>query len=187
MLKAIGVVMVTLAVLAAGVIAYAATRPDTFRVQRTTTINAAPETVFALINDFERWPSWSPYEKKDPAMKRSRSGAAAGQGAVYEWSGDSNVGQGRMEILEAKRPEKVLIKLDFLRPFEAHNMAEFTMVPRQNATEVMSTEVTWAIYGPNLFIGKVMSLVFNMDKMIGTDFEAGLANLKAIAEKQASR
>ena len=181
MLKAIGIIAVVIAVLTAGVLAYAATKPSTFRVQRMVSIKAPPKTIFALINDLHRWSAWSPYEKKDPAMKRTFGGAATGVGAMYEWNGDKNVGQGRMEIVEAAPPSKVVIKLDFMRPFEARNIAEFTLTPQGNATNV-----TWAIHGPNLFIGKVMSVFINMDTMIGRDFEAGLADLKTIAEKQAA-
>ena len=181
MLKTIGIIVVIIAVLVAGVLAYAATKPDTFRVQRTLRINAPPETIFALINDFDRWRNWSPYEKKDPAMTRSRSGAPTGKGAVYAWEGNSQVGKGRMEIMEASPPSKVAIKLDFEKPFTAHNTAEFTIVPQGEATNV-----TWAMYGPNLYIGKVMSVFMNMDTMIGRDFEVGLANLKTLAEKQAA-
>ena len=163
--------------LVAGLLAYAATRPDSFRVQRTASIKAPPEKIFALINDLKGWPAWSPYEKKDPAMKRTLSGAATGKGAIYEWQGNKEVGKGKMEIAETTPPSKVVIKLDFFEPFEAHNIAEFDL---QNKGE--STDVTWAIYGPSPFITKLMSVFFNMDKMIGRDFEVGLANLKAVAE-----
>jgi hypothetical protein len=110
-------------------------------------------------------------------MKRAYSGAARGEGAVYEWEGNRNIGKGRMEIASAAPPSRVVIKLDFLAPFEAHNLAEFTLAPRGNATDV-----TWAIHGPNLFIGKVMSVFFSMDEMIGKEFESGLATLKTVAE-----
>ena len=163
--------------LIAGLLAYAATRPDSFRVQRTASIKAPPEKIFALINDLKGWPAWSPYEKKDPAMKRTLSGAATGKGAIYEWQGNKEVGKGKMEIAETTPPSKVVIKLDFFEPFEAHNIAEFDL---QGKGE--STDVTWAIYGPSPFISKLMSVFLNMDKMIGRDFEVGLANLKAVAE-----
>jgi uncharacterized protein YndB with AHSA1/START domain len=115
-------------------------------------------------------------------MKRTFDGPPAGRGAVYAWDGDKNVGQGRMEIVEASPPSRIVIKLDFLRPFEGHNTATFTMAPASDATTV-TTNVTWAMDGPALFITKVIGLFFDMDKMIGTDFEAGLANLKTLAEK----
>jgi hypothetical protein len=112
-------------------------------------------------------------------MKRTQSGAASGKGAVYEWQGDSKVGQGRMEITDSSAPSKVVIKLDFIKPFEAHNIAEFTLEPKGD-----STNVTWAMHGPALFVTKVIGLFCNMDNMIGKDFEAGLADLKTTAEKQ---
>ena len=131
-----------------------------------------------MIADFNAWSAWSPYEKRDPAMKRRFSGKPSGVGAIYEWDGNRNVGQGRMEILESTPPSKVRIDLQFMKPFKAHNVAEFTLDPHgQNTT------VTWAMYGPMTFMSRVMGLFINMDKMIGKDFEAGLQNLKAIAEK----
>jgi carbon monoxide dehydrogenase subunit G len=179
MLKILAVVVVVVLVVIAGVLIYASTRPDSFRVQRSASIKAPPQKIFPLIDDLKAWAGWSPYEKKDPAMKRSFGPITAGKGATYEWAGDKNVGQGRMEILEAQPSSKVLIKLDFIKPFEAHNMAEFTLEPKGD-----TTQVTWAIFGPSAYITKVMGLFFNMDTMIGKDFEAGLADLKAAAEKQ---
>jgi len=178
MLKVLGIVAVVVLVAVAGILAYAATKPDDFRVQRSASIKAPPDKIYAQIVDLHGWAAWSPYEKKDPAMKRTFSGAASGKGAVYEWDGDKNVGAGRMEIVEAAAPSKVGIKLDFLKPFEGHNTAEFTMVPSGDGTNV-----TWAMYGPSPYIAKVMGTFFNMDRMIGDDFAAGLANLKTIAEK----
>jgi uncharacterized protein YndB with AHSA1/START domain len=179
MLKTILLLIVGVTLVAViGVVIIAATKPDSFRVERSATIKAAPEKIFALINDFKAWPQWSPYETKDPNMERKLSGAAAGTGSIYEWNGDKNVGRGRMEILECTAPAKIVIKLDFLKPFEAHNTATFTLVPQGDATEV-----TWAMDGPSPFITKVMSVVFNIDKMVGNDFEAGLANLKRISEQ----
>jgi uncharacterized protein YndB with AHSA1/START domain len=174
MLKIIAIVI---AVLIAGVLVVAATKPDSFRVQRTASIKAPPEKIFALVNDLNGWRSWSPYEKKDPAMKRTLSGAAAGKGAIYEWDGNKEVGKGRMEITDTTPPSKVLIKLDFLEPFEGHNTAEFSMQGKGD-----TTDVTWSLYGPSPFITKLMGVFFDMDKMIGRDFEVGLANLKALAE-----
>jgi uncharacterized protein YndB with AHSA1/START domain len=174
MFKLIGIVVLVLVV---GVLVVAATKPDSFRVQRTASIKAPPEKVFALISDLKGWNAWSPYEKKDPAMKRTLSGAPTGKGAIYEWSGNKDVGRGRMEITDAASPSKVLIKLDFIEPFEAHNTAQFDLQPRGEMTDV-----TWALYGPSPFISKIMGLFFDMDTMIGRDFETGLANLKAVAE-----
>jgi len=165
-------------VIIAAVLALAATRPDTFRVERSTMIKAPPEKVYALIDDFHQWQQWSPWERLDPAMKRTHGGAPKGKGALYGWEGNKEVGKGQMEITEATPSSRVVIKLDFLAPFEAHNTAEFVLVTQGDATTV-----TWAMFGPNLFIGKVMSLFASMDSLVGKDFERGLANLKAVAEK----
>ena len=172
------IIAIAILVVLVAILIFATTKPDNFRVERSTTIKAAPERVFALINDFQRWTSWSPYEKKDPGMKRTYSGAASGTGAIYEWDGDKNVGKGRMEITEATPSSRIVIKLDFLAPFEAHNTAEFTLQAQGD-----STQVTWAMYGPANFISKLMSVFFSMDKMVGDDFAIGLANLKAAAEQ----
>lgn len=177
MRKIVGIVVLVVVVAVAGLLIYAATKPDDFRVQRSIAIKAPPDKVLALIGDLRGWTAWSPYEKKDPGMKRAYAGAEAGKGAIYEWDGNKNVGRGRMEIVETT-PSKVLIKLDFITPFEAHNTAEFNAVSQGD-----STNVTWAMYGPSPYIAKVMQTVMNMDKMIGTDFETGLQSLKAVAEK----
>ena len=173
----IAIIAVVLLVAVAAVLVLAATKPDTFRVERATRIKAPPERIFALLNDFRNWTSWSPWEKMDPALKRSYSGAPSGKGAVYEWEGNKKVGKGRMEILDAA-PSRVAIKLDFLKPFEAHNNVAFTLEPQGDATLV-----TWAMHGPLPYIGKVMHVFMNMDRMVGKDFETGLANLKAAAER----
>ena len=178
MLKVLAIIAVIVVVVIAGILIYAATKPDSFRVQRTASIKAPPDKIFALINDFKAWPQWSPYEKKDPAMTRTYGVVTAGKGATYAWQGDKNVGQGSMEILEASPPRKVVIKLDFLKPFEAHNTAEFVLEPNGD-----TTSVTWAIRGPSSYMSKVMSTFINLDNMIGKDFEQGLANLKAAVEK----
>ena len=180
MVKTIAIVIAVLVVVPlAAILIFAATKPDTFRVQRATSIKAPPEKIFPLIADFHGWGAWSPYEKLDPAMKRTYSGAANGKGAVYEWDSDGKAGRGRMEIADTSAPSKVAIKLDFFKPFETHNMVEFTMEPKGD-----TTNVTWAMHGPNLYIGKVMSIFFNMDNMIGKDFETCLANMKALAEQK---
>src|ERR1700730_17927778 len=172
MFEIIAIVAVVLAIAIAIVLVLAATKPNTFSVQRATTVKAPPEKIFSLINDFHQWETWSPWEKKDPAMKRSFSGAASGKGAVYGWDGNKNVGSGRMEILDASLPSKIVIKLDFFKPFEGHNTAEFTMLPQGDATNV-TTNVSWIMHGPASFMSKVMQVFMNMDKMIGKDFEAG--------------
>ena len=178
MFEIIAIIAVVLAIAIAIILIVAATKPDTFSVQRATTVKAPPERIFPLINDFHQWGTWSPYENKDPAMKRSYSGAASGQGAVYAWEGNKNVGSGRMEILQATAPSKIVIKLDFFTPFEGHNTAEFTMLPQGDATNL-----TWLMHGPLPFMGKVMHVFINMDRMVGKDFEAGLINLKRLGEK----
>lgn len=175
MLKTIGIIIV---VALAAVFIVAATRPDSFRVERTARIQAPPEKIFPFINDLHRFAIWSPYENKDPAMKRTHSGAASGKGAQYAWDGNKEVGQGSMEIVESSPPHRLTMKLDFIRPFDAHNIVEFTLAPNGEATDV-----SWALHGPSPYISKLMGLFFSMDKMIGKDFEEGLAKLKAAAEK----
>ena len=175
MFKTIAIVV---AALIAGVLVFAATRPDNFRVERSVTIKAPPEKIYPYFDDFNRWAAWSPWEKLDPAMKRSFSGPPAGKGSVYSWEGNSKVGEGRMEILESSPSSKLLIKLDFIKPFEGHNTTEYTLVPSGGMTQV-----TWAMYGPAPYVSKLMGVFVSMDSMIGKDFEAGLANLKAAAEK----
>ena len=174
MLKLILIVIVVAIV---AVLVLAATRPDVFRVERTAAIKAPPEKIFPFINDFHSWAAWSPWEKMDPALKRTYSGPSSGKGAQYAWEGNSKVGSGSMEITEASPPGKIVIRLDFMKPFEAHNIAEFTLVPGGD-----STTVTWAMYGPSPYMAKIMHLFFSMDRMVGGSFEEGLANLKAAAE-----
>jgi uncharacterized protein YndB with AHSA1/START domain len=171
-------VLIVVGILAAAILGLAATKPGTFRVERARSIQAPPQRIFDLINDFHRWGLWSPWEKLDPMMKRTFAGAESGKGAVYEWSGNSKAGQGRMEITGSIPNSKIIIKLDFLKPFEAHNTAEFTLDPQRGATYV-----TWATFGRQVYMAKVMSVFVSMDRLIGKDFEAGLANMKAIAEK----
>lgn len=164
-------------VLVGAVLLFASTRPDIFRVERSLPIKAPPERIFALLDDFHHWPEWSPWEALDPDMTRTHSGKARGTGAVYEWQGNSKVGHGRMEITHSSAPSKLGFKLDFLRPFEAHNTAEFTLQPQGDATLVH-----WAMSGPAPFISKLVGLVISMDRLVGKDFEVGLANLKAVTE-----
>jgi uncharacterized protein YndB with AHSA1/START domain len=178
MFEIIAIIAIVLAVAIAIVLILAAMRPDTFSIRRGATIKAPPEKIFSLINDFHQWGSWSPWENKDPAMKRTYTGAASGRGAVYAWDGNKNVGSGRMEILDASSPSKIVIKLDFFAPFEAHNTAEFTMLAQGD-----TTGVDWLMHGPASFMSKLMQMFMNIDKMVGKDFEAGLSNLKKLAEK----
>ena len=171
-------IALVVAVLIAAVLIFAATKPDIFRVERKASIKAPPEKVFALINDFKSWTAWSPWEKKDPAMKRTYGAVTSGKGATYAWEGNKDVGSGSMEIVESIAPSKVGLKLDFLQPFEAHNTVNFTLVP---AGEI--TNVTWAMQGPTPYFAKIIHVFMDMDSMVGKDFEAGLANLKVAAEK----
>ncbi len=167
--------IVALAVIA--ILIYAATRPDTFRVERCVSIKAPAEKIAPLINDFHNMNTWSAWEKIDPAMKRSYSGATSGVGAQYAWQGNKNIGSGSMEITESTAT-KIAMKLDFIAPFVAHNRVEFTLTPNNEGTTV-----NHAMFGPSPYISKLMSLVFSMDKMVGAKFEEGLAQLKFFAEK----
>lgn len=173
----IKIVLIALTALIAGVLVLASMRPGSFRVERSLRIHASPDRILPLINDFHQWGVWSPYEKLDPSMRRTYAGSASGQGAVYEWDGNGKAGKGRMQIIDAQ-PTRTVIQLDFSRPFTAHNIAEFNARPGNDGTEL-----TWSMDGPSPFISKVMGLFFNMDRMIGTDFETGLANLKSVSEK----
>lgn len=175
LLKIVGAVLL---VAVTAILIYASTRPDSFRVERSTAMNAPPEKIFPYIDGLKRWAEWSPYEGRDPAMKRTYGGAESGKGAVYEWDGNDNVGKGRMEIVESTPPSKVVIKLDFLKPFEGHNTAELTVQPKGG-----QTIVTWAMYGPSTFMTKLIGTFMDMDDMIGRDFAAGLAKLKTVVEK----
>ena len=172
------IILVVIAVLVAGVLIAAALKPDTFRVQREATIKAPPERIYAQISDFRQWGAWSPWEKKDPAMKRSYGAATAGKGATYAWEGNKDVGKGSMEIVESAPPSKIALRLDFEQPFEAHNVVTFTLAAHDG-----STRLTWAMAGPVPYFAKIIHVFIDMDKMVGADFEAGLASLKAIAEK----
>lgn len=169
-------VVIILAAAIAVLLLVASRKPDIFRMERKTVINAAPEKIAGFINDFHRWQVWSPYEKKDPDMQRTFEGPASGKGAKYAWSGDKNIGSGNMEILDVS-PSKTVVDLVFITPFKAHNTAEFTFTPQGGATEV-----TWAMFGPCPFFAKVMHTVISMDKMVGNDFAKGLADLKKAAE-----
>ena len=171
-------IVVAVVVVVAVIVVLAAMKPDSFRVERSTTIAATPENIFPLISDFRRWPEWSPWEKKDPRMKKTLSGEPTGKGAVYAWRGDKNVGIGRMEIVGEAPPSRLAIALDFEKPFEAHNVVDFTLTPGAGATRV-----TWAMHGPANFVSKLMQVFMSFDRMIGKDFESGLASLKALAER----
>lgn len=171
-------ILLVIALLIAGVLIFAASKPDTFRVERKILIQAPPEKVFPLINDFRQWAPWSPWEKKDPAMKRSFSNVTAGTGARYAWEGNKDVGEGSMETIESVTPSRIRLKLDFVKPFEAHNVVTFTL-----SAQGKTTEVNWAMEGPTPYFAKIIHVFINMDTMVGKDFEAGLAALKSLAEK----
>lgn len=176
-MKIVAILGAVLAVAAGAILLVAALKPDSFRIQRTASIKAPPERVFALVNDFRRWTEWSPWENIDPALKRSYEGAQSGKGAAYGWEGNKNVGSGRMEILESAPGSRITIKLDFLKPFEAHNTAQFEFDQSGD-----TTIVTWAMFGPSPYVSRLMGLVFDMDGMVGSQFERGLATLKAKSE-----
>ena len=175
----IAIVAIVIALLIAALLVYAASKPDSFSVQRSTAINAPQEKIFPHLNDLHAHQAWSPFEK-DPAMKRTHSGAPAGKGAVYEWEGNREVGKGRIAITESVPSSRLVLALDMLKPFQAHNTVEYTLEPKGNATNL-----TWAMYGRQPFMAKLMSTFINCDKMVGSQFEKGLASLKAIVEKPA--
>jgi hypothetical protein len=170
-------IVLAVVLLVAVILVYAATRPGTTHIERSIDIAAPPEAIARFITDFHVWRDWSPWEKLDPTMKRTFSGSASGVGAIYEWTGNSDVGAGRMEIT-GNAPDRITVKLDFIQPFENHNTATFTLI-RGGAV----THVTWAMDGATPYLAKVMGIFVDMDKMIGTDFSTGLSNLKAVAEK----
>lgn len=170
-------ILLTVLALVAIFVVYVALQPADFRVTRTAKISAAPAAVFAQVNDFHRWDAWSPWAKIDPAMKQTYEGTAAGTGAVYTWAGDSKVGKGRMEVTDSHPGELVRINLDFLEPFHASNVTDFAFKPEGD-----QTVVTWSMSGKNNFVAKAMCVFMNMDKMVGGDFEKGLAQLKAVSE-----
>ena len=170
-------ILIVVALIIAAVLIYAATLPDSFRVERSASIKAPPEKIYPLINDLRSMQTWSAWEKVDPGMKRAHSGAARGVGAVYEWEGNKDIGQGRMEITESS-PSRVTIRMDFIQPFAARNTVEFTLKP-----DGVSTQVTQAIFGPMPYMSKLFGLFCSMDKMIGGKFEESLVALKTAAEK----
>ncbi|TPJ72618.1 SRPBCC family protein [Mesorhizobium sp. B2-6-2] len=171
-------ILIILVVIIVAMLIYAATRPNDFVVSRSASIKAPAETIFPLLNDFRRWPEWSPFEKLDPGMRRTLSGAESGKGAAYAWEGNSKAGKGRMEITNSVPSSLVSLKLDFEKPFRANNSVDFTLSPSGEGTTV-----TWAMRGARPFIVKLMGLFMNFDRLIGKDFEAGLGNLKRLSER----
>jgi hypothetical protein len=168
-----------IALLVLSVLVAAATRPDTFTVKRSVVVNAPPDWVFPLLNHFHRWRDWSPWERKDPGMQRAFGAQSSGKGAVYMWRGNPEVGEGKMEIIESKSPSLLRLKLEFVKPFKAQNEVDFTLEQRGGGTEVV-----WTMRGQLPLFAKIAHLFVDMDARVGKDFEAGLANLKAEAEKR---
>lgn len=173
-------ILLVLLVIVAGLCTFILTRPDTFHIERSATVAAPPEIVYARLDNFHRWPEWSPWEKLDPNMKRTYAGPESGPGASYAWTGNDKVGEGRMTIEDATPASKVAIKLEFIKPFAATDQATFVLVPEGNATKV-----TWSMDGKNNFMSKAFSVFMNMDKMVGADFEKGLASLNTVAVQDA--
>lgn len=178
MLKKISLALVVALV---GLGAVVASRPSTFRVERSITVAAPVDLPFGIVNDFHKWQYWSPWAGKDPKMQTTFDGAFAGPGAIYTWSGNDQVGKGRMTIVDVKLYESIQIQLEFLKPWPATNTTLFTFQPTPDG----SITVRWAMEGTNTFMGKAMSLVMDMDEMIGKDFEQGLATIKTLTETEA--
>jgi len=169
--------LLALAVLLVVFVLYVATRPSAFHIERSARIAAPPPAVFAQVNDFHRWEAWSPWAKMDPNMKTTYSGAPAGEGAAYAWVGNSQVGEGKMTIIESEPADHITVRLEFLKPMAATNTAMFTFKP-----DAGGTDVTWAMDGNNGFMGKAFSVFMNMDTMLGAYFEQGLGQMKVAAE-----
>lgn len=174
------IILSVVAALVVVLIVIVATRPAEFRITRKGVIAAPPPVVFAHVNDFHAWEAWSPWAKIDPQCKVRYEGPTSGPGAVFGWSGNKQVGEGRMTIIESRPSELIRIRLEFLRPFKVTNTSEFTFAPTSGGTEV-----TWSMYGRNGFMSKAFSLFCDMDKMVGKDFEKGLAQMKSVVESPA--
>ena len=182
-LKIILIVTIAIVVVITGTLVFADTKPNALEVTRSITIQAPAEKIFPLIDDFHQWPGWAPQDKEDPTMKRIYSGAESGAGAISDWQGTGNAGKGRMTIVESAAPNKVVVKVDFVRPFAAHNVNEFVLEPNKEPSEPgASTKVTWTMRGRNMFFMKVMDVFVSMDRMLGKHFETGLQNLKRVSE-----
>ena len=176
-MRVIRLLSIVIAVLVVGVLVLATFQPDVFRLQRSTTIAAPAARVHPFVDDFKRWTLWSPFETKDPTMRRTYGAQTAGRGATYAWEGDGEVGAGRMTIVDST-PSRIGIALDFVKPMESRASVAFTFVPQGE-----TTLVTWAMEAPNSFVSKVVHVFFDAEKLVGNDFERGLASLKAVAEK----
>ena len=169
---------VAVALMLIGLLAFAATKPDTFRLQRSIGIDAPRELVFPLINDLRAHESWNPFDAPDPSTTKTHSGATEGTGAVYEWSGKGRAGSGKLSIVRSEPVSRIVMQLDMLAPFKASNEVVFTLAPDNGGTEL-----TWAMQGPVPYPAKIMHTLFNMDRMVGKQFESGLLNLKTITER----
>lgn len=178
MIKTLAVLALLLVLAIGALLIYAANRPKVMAVQRSALIQAPAEKIHPLINDLHRFNTWNPYEKKDPAIKGSYRGPASGPGAGYDFEGNKDVGKGSIQITSSAAPGQVTMELHMIEPMEGRNTIAFTLAPRGEATEV-----TWAMHGPSPFIARLAGVFFDMDRMIGRDFEAGLANLKRVAEQ----
>ncbi len=170
-------IFIALAVIIIVFVIVVAMQPSEFRVARSATISAPAPAVFAQVNDFHKWDAWSPWAKLDSAMKKTYDGAPAGTGAIYSWSGNDQVGEGRMTLTESRVSDLIRIKLEFIKPFAATNTTEFSFKPEGD-----QTVVTWSMFGENNFMAKAFGLLMNMDKMVGGDFEKGLEQLKSVME-----
>jgi uncharacterized protein YndB with AHSA1/START domain len=173
------IVTLAIVVVITAIFLYADTRPSVIQVTRSITIQAPPEKIFPLIDDFHHWPGWAPQDKEDLTMKRLYSGEQSGAGAISDWQGTGNTGKGRMTITESTAPNKVVVNVDFVRPFAAHNINEFVLQPNDPG---QSTTVIWTMRGRNMFFMKLMGVFMNMDHVLGKHFESGLQNLKALSE-----
>jgi hypothetical protein len=171
-------ILIVVALIVVGLIVFVAMQPPDFRLSRSATMAAAPADVFAEVNDFHRWDNWSPWAKIDPAMKVTYDGPPSGEGAAYSWDGNNKAGAGKMTITKSQPTKQIVIRLEFLKPFKATNQAEFAFEPKGS-----DTQVTWTMTGTKNFMMKAVHLMMNMDKMVGPDFEKGLAQMKAVVEK----
>jgi len=172
-------ILIAVAVIVAGFIIVAAMQPANFCITRSATIPAPAEALYEEVNDFHNWQAWSPWAKMDPTAKNTFEGAPSGVGAVFKWEGNNQVGQGGMTILESRPHQLIRIKLEFLKPFKATHTAEFTFNPSGD-----QTVVTWSMSGTNNFMSKAVVLIMNCDKMVGGQFEKGLANLKSVVASE---
>lgn len=171
-------VMIGIVALIAAILVLAAAKPAIFRIQRSINVETSPGKVFALINDFHNWTSWAPQDQEDPTMHRSYAGSPSGNGAISDWDSTGTAGKGRMSIVDSIPDKRIAIKVDFVKPFEVHNINEFTLEPAG-----AFTSVTWTMQGTNLYVMKLMSIFTNMDRLVGKHFDRGLANLKKAAEQ----